>query len=91
MPVDNSEKAMNIALQVADLSGRLMATLRTFVNVSHLATSSGISYAGQDFDGTPLKYCTGDQIQTAITNAEALLTYLETNYIDDVFDVVTKG
>jgi hypothetical protein len=91
MPVDNDEKAFDMALQVADYSARLMLTLRTFVDVSKRATSSGITFSGRDYSGTQLKYTDGDHIQTAVTNAEALLTYMETNFIDNVFDAVSKG
>jgi hypothetical protein len=89
MAVDTTEKTYNTALQLSDLSAKLMVIVRQFDAVIVKAQGGGIEFPGVDFSDTDLKFCTGDDIASAAQAAVDLKEWLESSFRDDVFDKVS--
>jgi hypothetical protein len=90
MAIDTTNKALDLATQLAQQSGALMDAVRAMVALKEEVERGGILFApggvAMSFADTALRHTDGDGINNVITSAVALKGWLDANFHSDNFD-----
>lgn len=92
MPVNTTDKALNLASKITVQAGLLMDAVRDLVSLKEEKERGGIDYAPSgvpmDFAGTNLKHTDGDGINGVLTTTGSLKEWLDSTFNSDNLDKV---
>lgn len=85
MAINQVDKRRNMASKLIAQSTALMDALNALSALANEYSSSGLTFVDSDFENTSMQHVDAAAMTAVITNANNLKTYLEAQFMDDVF------